>query len=172
MNIEPYLEICQTQQSYEKSQRIFVVVPFSCREVVYQWHPLVVGELAGGQWREMARAETPGSFKAERGSSPGVWHGGRIWFLTHIASHRQVLGIKTYSHRFVVVDPETLGLHSYSLPFALERARMTEFAVGFDIRDGHFVLAYSVHDRSAVVVRIPAERVYKMMVPYRQQSPP
>ena len=119
---------------------------------IYGWSPIVVGALEGGRFVEQERWTTPGECRAMRGSTPGAWRGGELWFGVHLVSYEEP---RHYYHALVAVDPARRAVLRMTYPFKLEDVPI-EYVCSLDFPDEHTVrLAYSLADARPSWLEVP-----------------
>lgn len=165
--VNPYTGIMDTQllefagrQSYtEKNWVLLEDITTGGLKIVYQWYPLVVGDIVFGEStvKESHCIKTPKCFDHVRGSTNGVLIDGEWWFICHIVSYESR---RHYYHLFVVLDPITYQIKRYSKYFTFEGAAV-EYTLGFS---SDFVIGYSVLDRETKFIRLSRAEVDALMI--------
>ena len=129
--------------------------------VVYKWSPLTVCKIDGSQISPVVvNYNVPGSFQWMRGSTNACLYQGRLWFLTHSVLHRSP---RVYYNHFVVLDPETFRVMSYSAPFKLSDHPI-EFCLGLVVEDNRVLIGYSEMDGSSKIARVDWEEINGLLV--------
>jgi hypothetical protein len=128
--------------------------------VIYQWHPLIIGEYADCIENNTSMAlfvpnttvQTPYFFRSMRGSTNGVVIGHDIWFITHLVSDEDR---RYYYHVFVLLDQTTYAVKKYSIPFTFEKGNI-EFTLGFVYleQQQQLLIGYSTNDATSKYVTI------------------
>ena len=150
-----------TKQDIRRVEKNWVLLPGkNTLNVIYQWHPLIIGEYADCIEDNTAMAlfvpkvniQTPPFFKSMRGSTNGVVIGENIWFITHLVSDEDR---RYYYHVFVLLDKTTYAVKKYSIPFTFEKDRI-EFTLGFVYleQQQQLVIGYSTNDSTSKYVAI------------------
>lgn len=153
------LEFAGRQASTEKNWVLLEDIASGGLKLVYQWHPLVLGNIIDGEStvKESHCIQTPKCFDHVRGSTNGVLIDGEWWFICHIVSYESR---RYYYHMFVVMDPTTYQIKRYSKYFTFEGAAV-EYTLGFS---SDFVIGYSVFDRETKFIRLTRADVDALMM--------
>jgi len=153
------IEFAGRQSSTEKNWVLLEDISSGGLKVIYQWHPLIIGDIIPGEStvNESHCIKTPKCFDHVRGSTNGVLIDGEWWFICHIVSYESR---RYYYHLFVVVDPITYQIKKYSKYFTFEGSTV-EYTLGFS---NDFVIGYSVLDRETKFIRIPRTEVDALMI--------
>lgn len=153
------IEFAGRQSSTEKNWVLLEDISSGGLKVIYQWHPLIIGDIIPGEStvNESHCIKTPKCFDHVRGSTNGVLIDGEWWFICHIVSYESR---RYYYHLFVVVDPITYQIKKYSKYFTFEGSTV-EYTLGFS---NDFVVGYSVLDRETKFIRIPRTEVDALMI--------
>ena len=165
--VDPYTGVMDTRllefpgrQSFtEKNWVLLEDITSGSLKVVYQWYPLVLGDIVFGEStvKETHCIKTPKCFDHVRGSTNGVLIDGEWWFICHIVCYESK---RHYYHLFVVLDPITYRVKRYSQYFTFEGATV-EYTLGFS---SDFVIGYSVMDRETKFIRVSRAEVDALMI--------
>ncbi len=150
-----------TKQNIRRVEKNWVLFPNkNTLNVIYQWHPLIIGEYADciedntsmALFVPKVNVQTPHFFKSMRGSTNGVVIGENIWFITHLVSDE---ARRYYYHVFVLLDKTTYVLKKYSIPFTFEKKNI-EFTLGFVYleQQEQLLIGYSTNDSTSKYVAI------------------
>jgi tetratricopeptide (TPR) repeat protein len=150
-----------TKQNIRRVEKNWVLFPNkNTLNVIYQWHPLIIGEYADciedntsmALFVPKVNVQTPHFFKSMRGSTNGVVIGENIWFITHLVSDEDR---RYYYHVFVLLDKTTYVLKKYSIPFTFEKKNI-EFTLGFVYleQQEQLLIGYSTNDSTSKYVAI------------------
>jgi len=150
-----------TKQNIRRVEKNWVLFPNkNTLNVIYQWHPLIIGEYADciedntsmALFVPKVNVQTPHFFKSMRGSTNGVVIGENIWFITHLVSDEDR---RYYYHVFVLLDKTTYAVKKYSIPFTFEKKNI-EFTLGFVYleQQEQLLIGYSTNDSTSKYVAI------------------
>ena len=118
-------------------------------QVVYSWHPLRIGRIAGESLTiESTNKDVPTFFKDVRGSSHGYRFANEVWFLCHLVQYTVP---RHYYHLLVVLDAETLKFKRHSILFKFE-GDCIEYALGLIVDAEKIIMSYSQMDRTSKVL--------------------
>lgn len=138
---------------------------FGHNNVVYQWHPLTIGNIVQRTRPigDSASANTPhveelflevkeqkpmpDFFRHVRGSTHGFEFENEIWFLCHMVEYCQP---REYYHFFVVLDKTTLNLARWSNMFKFEGEKI-EYSLGLIVEEKRIIISYSKWDREPAI---------------------
>jgi tetratricopeptide (TPR) repeat protein len=126
--------------------------------MIYEWSPLVVGEILENRLSNLREIETP--FKGLRGSTNGVLHGDEIWFICHLVSYEKT---RYYYHMFVVLEKDTHQVKRWSKLFTFE-GKPVEYTLGFAFIHDQLVIGYSLMDRETKYMSIPKTNIDNMFI--------
>ena len=128
--------------------------------MIYEWSPLVIGEISGPRLSNLREIKTPTCFRGLRGSTNGVYIGDEIWFICHVVSHEKH---RHYYHRFVVLEKCTYRVKKYTDLFTFGGIRI-EYTLGFVFIKDQILIGYSSMDRETKITSIPKSTVDNMMI--------
>lgn len=114
--------------------------------VIYQWHPLIVGEIKGDVLVKLSEAPTPAYLRHARGSSCGSKLGSEWYFVVHFVSYESP---RHYYHAIVVLD-ERLNFKTIGRIFSFE-GEPIEYCLGIVVDEDTFTLSYSTWDRTSKI---------------------
>lgn len=156
------LEFAGRQHTTEKNWVLFENMSTGGLKIIYQWHPLVIGDLENGSniVRESHCIPTPKCLDHVRGSTNGVLIDGEWWFICHIVSYESR---RHYYHLFVVLDATTFEVKRVTKYFTFEGGKV-EYTLGFSFINGKFKIGYSVMDRDTKFIQVPKAAVDTMMM--------
>lgn len=155
-------------------------------KMIYNWSPLVIGEVyppssdSGSrlgmsyEFKKIKEIAAPHIFKMFRGSTNGIRVGEEIWFLCHIVSYEDR---RYYYHSVVALDAETYEPVRYSKFFTFENQKV-EYSLGmtletcvfdFDrpVTKEYLMFGYSLMDNTTKTCVIPVEQFKKDFIPLR-----
>jgi tetratricopeptide (TPR) repeat protein len=135
--------------------------------MIYEWSPLVIGEISGSRLEDLREIKTPSCFRGLRGSTNGVFRGDEIWFICHVVSHEKR---RHYYHMFVVLEKDTYRVKKYTGLFTFGSIRI-EYTLGFVFIEDQVVIGYSSMDRETKVASIPKSVVDDMFITPMKNSP-
>ena len=165
----------ENQQRTEKNWVLFRNNETSILNMIYGWHPLVIGDIDERKaprmndenqktvvLNVMHTIETPAIFKHVRGSTNGVNIGGEIWFIGHVVSYEDR---RYYYHMFIVLDSGSYKVKKYTKLFTFEKEKV-EYTLGFAyLKDSdEFLIGYSLMDSETKYMMIPKSSVDELMV--------
>jgi len=128
--------------------------------MIYEWSPLVIGEISGPRLSNIRKIETPSCFRGLRGSTNGVYMGDEIWFICHVVSHEKR---RHYYHRFVVLEKATYRVKKYTDLFTFGGVRI-EYTLGFVFIKDQILIGYSSMDRETKIASIPKTAIDGILV--------
>lgn len=119
--------------------------------MVYQWHPMQIGEIVENRLNLVETKDMPDYFKEARGTSAGYSIGTEIWFVLHKAQNYHDNGkiYYNYQHFFAVFDKE-MKLLRYSELFKLGGCKV-EFCLGLIVKEQEILLSYSLLDTRSFI---------------------
>ena len=155
-------------------------------KMIYNWSPLVIGEVYPPssdtksrlgmtyEFKKIKEMVAPHIFKMFRGSTNGIRVGDEIWFLCHIVSYEDR---RYYYHSVVALDAETYEPVRYSKFFTFENQKV-EYSLGmtletcvfeFDrpVTKEYLMFGYSLMDNTTKTCVIPVEQFKKDFIPLR-----
>ena len=146
--------------------------------VIYQWYPLIIGQIINGQITNddpnpnpnpnpnhnpqlviKQTKDMPPFFQHTRGSSNGFEYGNEIWFLCHVVEYSQP---REYYHFFAVFDKNTMNIIRWSHLFKFEGEKI-EYALGLVIKENKIIISYSKWDSEPTIGIYDKEKVEKEM---------
>jgi hypothetical protein len=121
--------------------------------IIYKWSPIYICKIdyLNKELNLIKSIEKlPDIFQKFRGSTNGVLHNDKVWFIVH-QQNEIIEGIKNYIHNFVVFD-KNMNLQGYSYAFNFEN-NLVEFCVGFELtHNDNFAITYSTLDSFSKLV--------------------
>jgi hypothetical protein len=155
-------------------------------KMIYNWSPLVIGEVYPPssdtksrlgmtyEFKKIKEMVAPHIFKMFRGSTNGIRVGDEIWFLCHIVSYEDR---RYYYHSVVALDAETYEPVRYSKFFTFENQKV-EYSLGmtletcvfeFDrpVTKEYLMFGYSLMDNTTKTCVIPVEQFKKDFISLR-----
>ena len=136
-------------------------IPIGNGSVIYNWHPLRIGEVEGDQLKITKTFQTPSYFRYFRGSTPPFEYQGDLWLMVHLVIYSNP---RKYMHAWVVLDKETLRPKSYSRPFTFKHHGI-EYCIGAAVHNDELMVFPSVWDRESWVGRMPMRECVKSLRP-------
>jgi tetratricopeptide (TPR) repeat protein len=136
---------------------------------VYEWSPLTVADIVGGNLENIVRrSDVPSFFSKLRGSTHGVAVGSDIWFLCHAVSYEDR---RYYYHIVVVLSGFDYSVKSYTPFWTFEREKV-EYSLGMIYRaqTDDFFIGYSVMDRETKYITIEKRTFDDMMICKREET--
>lgn len=145
--------------------------------VIYQWYPVYICKIDYKTKKlnllEM-KSNVPPFFEKLRGSTNGVEHDNKIWFISHFqntqstqSTVKKTRPIKPqYLHCFVVFD-KNMDLVGYSAPFNFENY-LVEYCIGMTVNadNNEFIISYSTLDSTTKLIKFSSEYVKGLIIPY------
>jgi hypothetical protein len=119
-------------------------------DILYDWHPLQIGQINRKKLDIRKKIETPPLFSLFRGSAPPVRVGIEWWVLVHFVEYCKP---RKYYHAMVVLNDEYKPAR-VSLPFVFASSGI-EYCVSFRMSDPDMVFYVSFMDRDSSEVKIP-----------------
>jgi hypothetical protein len=117
-------------------------------KTIYQWSPITIGTLKGGQFvAEKKVEEVPAFFRDVRGSTNGVKVGDEIWFLGHVVGYSTP---RHYYHLFIILDANTLAVKRHSTLFKFDGEKI-EYALGLVVEEDRILISYSRWDAESIL---------------------
>ena len=132
--------------------------------VIYKWKPLCICKINYyTQKLDLIRENNnvPDCFNKFRGSTNGVEHDNKIWFITHI-QNKLFENKKYYTHFFVCFN-KNMELLGYSNEFNFEN-NIVEFCIGLMINNNNFVITYSTLDKTTKLCVLSSDYVNSLIV--------
>jgi len=135
---------------------------FGDNNVIYQWHPLTIGNIVQRTisrdngatppvdelfFQTQAQKPMPDFFRHVRGSTHGVEYENEIWFICHIVEYCQP---REYYHLFAVFDKATMTLSKWSNLFKFEGEKI-EYTLGLIVEEKRIIVSYSKWDREPAI---------------------
>ncbi|MFM7985499.1 MAG: hypothetical protein ACKPKO_39910, partial [Candidatus Fonsibacter sp.] len=96
-------------------------------KIVYNWYPLVIGDIKDNKFEETHNIKPPSFFKLLRGSTNGVKINNEIWFICHAVSYEDR---RYYYHTFIILDAQTMNVKKYTPLFTFDGNKV-EYTLGF-----------------------------------------
>ena len=142
--------------------------------VIYQWYPIIIGQIINGQITNDDTNPNPNSnhqlvikqtkdmppfFQHTRGSSNGFEFENEIWFLCHVVEYSQP---REYYHFFAVFNKNTMNINRWSHLFKFEGEKI-EYALGLVIKENKIIISYSKWDSEPTIGIYDKEKVEKEM---------
>lgn len=134
------------------------------KRFVYEWYPrILLGTLdhdddddAGTVHLDEPSACTrsPAAFEGMRGSTNGVLHDGKWYFVTHSVLETSPPRRK-YLHYVVVLDYHLTRIFKYTCPFTFGKDADIEYCIGIDVDDRGIVFGFSRVDHSSEILAVP-----------------
>jgi tetratricopeptide (TPR) repeat protein len=134
-------------------EKNWVIFPYSTKRMVYNWYPLIVGEVYGKKFITTHEYDTPIFFKHIRGSCNGIEmeQFGETWFLCHTVSYEDR---RYYYHIVVALDSITCEVKRFTRYFTFEKEKV-EYTLGIEKMANEFLIGYSLYDRETKYITIP-----------------
>ena len=157
--IKSSIIIKDSQNDIEKNWVLFTDDKLKC---IYNWYPLIIGDIVDNTFLTTHTIETPHFFKYVRGSTNGVVIDNEIWFISHIVSYEDR---RYYYHLFIVLDPTTFSVKRYTKLFTFEKEKV-EYTLGFVYYKStdEFLIGYSTMDKTTKFMNISRSSVDKLFV--------
>jgi tetratricopeptide (TPR) repeat protein len=126
-------------------------------KMIYNWSPLIIGDVEQGQFTKTHSIETPYFFKFLRGSTNGQTIDGDIWFICHVVSYEDR---RYYYHLVVVLDATTFKVKKYTPLFTFE-GKKVEYTLGFTYskESDDLLIGYSVMDSRTEYISVPKQSI-------------
>jgi len=161
-NVQSSLNYSVVETQWDKScEKNWVF--FGENRVIYQWHPLIIGNIVSRQNEKTSISELffevseqksmPAFFHHVRGSTHGYEFENEIWFLCHLVKYSQP---REYYHLFVVFTKDiengknTIKLSRWSNPFKFEGENI-EYSLGLIVEEKRILISYSKWDREPTI---------------------
>jgi tetratricopeptide (TPR) repeat protein len=165
-NIQPSLNYSVVETQWNKGcEKNWVF--FGENKVIYQWYPLIIGNIVKRQnettftpelfFEVSEQKSMPEFFRHTRGSTHGCEFENEIWFLCHLVEYCQP---REYYHFFVVFtkeiengknnDKNTIKLSRWSNPFKFEGEKI-EYSLGLIVEEKRILISYSKWDREPTI---------------------
>ena len=135
---------------------------FGDNNVIYQWHPLTIGNIVQREktieienatpvmelfFEVKEQKPMPDFFRHVRGSTHGSEFENEVWFICHMVEYCQP---REYYHLFVVFDKTTMTLSRWSNLFKFEGEKI-EYALGLIVECDRIIISYSKWDREPAI---------------------
>jgi len=130
------------------------------QKIIYNWSPLVIGDISEDKFVQTHSIETPYFFKYLRGSTNGVVIQNDLWFICHAVSYEDR---RYYYHMIVVLDRTTFQLKKYT-PFFTFEGEKVEYTLGFLYLEDSLFIGYSVYDNTTKYLSVKREDFENMMI--------
>ncbi len=132
--------------------------------VVYQWHPLILLELAAdGTTRFIKWFHPSRSLKELRGGSPGIATRNGYLFVVH--RRLQVGGKSRFSHLFVELGHDLQPLR-ISEEFSFFSTGLIEYCAGLAHSNGRYLLTFGLNDSLPFVAEVREDSVERLLKPF------
>jgi hypothetical protein len=119
-------------------------------DILYQWHPLQVGQLKDNKLVIAKTQDTPWFFRHLRGSAIPFRVDKELWVLTHFVEYSSP---RKYFHCMSILDAETYKPLRISLPFAFRKVGV-EYCIGMRPLDGSIEFIFSSWDDNPCITEI------------------
>jgi glycosyltransferase involved in cell wall biosynthesis len=120
-------------------------------DILYQWHPLQVGQLQDNKLVITKIQQTPWFFCHLRGSAVPFRVNDEVWALTHCVEYNTP---RKYFHCMVVLDANTYKPLRISLPFAFRKVGI-EYCIGMRPMEHAIEFVFSSWDDNPLITDIP-----------------
>jgi len=146
-------EVFLEKEGQNKIEKNWVIFPFKNKRMIYNWYPLIIGEVYGKKFVKTHEYNTPFFFKFIRGSCNGIEmeQFGETWFLCHTVSYEDR---RYYYHIVVALDSITGEVKRFTRYFTFEREKV-EYTLGIEKMANEFLIGYSLYDRETKYITIP-----------------
>ena len=142
---------CRVLESPKKRscEKNWLSIPGTTK-VIYDWHPLQIGDVKDNRLVLEKTYETPDLFSLFRGSAPPIRVGREEWALVHFVEYSKP---RKYYHALVALDSSYKPVR-VSLPFVFQRASI-EYCVSFRATSEDLYFYVSFIDKDSSEVRVP-----------------
>jgi len=134
--------------------------------VIYKWKPIYICKINYNTKKLDLIKENnnvPEIFNKFRGSTNGIEHDNKIWFIVHI-QNKLFETKKYYTHVFVCFS-KNMELLGYSNEFNFEN-NIIEFCIGLMINNNNFVITYSTLDKTTKMCVLSSHYVNSLIINY------
>lgn len=132
--------------------------------LIYKWKPIYICKINYDTQKLVLIKENnnvPEFFNNFRGSTNGIEHDNKIWFIVHM-QNMLFQGKKYYTHIFVCFN-KNMELLGYSNEFNFEN-NIVEFCIGLITNNDNFIITYSTLDKTAKLCVLPSDYVNSLIV--------
>ena len=130
---------------------------------IYGWHPLKIGVInENNKLNIIKEISTPKFFSNFRGSSPPEYYKDSYYMIVHGVKYEPERKRKYY-HCLVVLNPQTLEVIKYSVPFYFNEFTI-EYNLGITIIDDYMKIIFSHRDRNPQILTIDMNCFNKLMI--------
>ena len=128
-------------------------------KMIYDWHPLQIGEIQGDTLVLGTEYTTPPLFSLFRGSAPPIQMNDGWWVLVHFVEYSKP---RKYYHAIVELDKDYRPTR-VSLPFVFQSASI-EYCISFRVCSEDLEFYVSFQDKDSSQVRVPRTSLEWMSV--------
>lgn len=129
--------------------------------VIYNWHPLQIGEIVLDQLNLTTVHNTPPWFRHVRGSAPPFMYKGDLWVMVHVVKYERM---RKYMHQFVVLDGKTYKPKSMTRPFYFKQHGV-EYSLCARVWDDTLHIFSTIMERETWNGTMPMSECVKSLVP-------
>lgn len=132
-------------------EKNWLFIPNSMK-MVYNWYPLLLGEIKGDELVMYRETEMPMLFKMARGSTNGIEYDGHYWFIVHFVHKNE--GEKRFYYHSIVCFDKDMNLIKYTYPFKFSEISI-EYCLGLIIRENDYIMTHSKNDQCSILSIFP-----------------
>ena len=149
-----YNEFTTANEAGCEKNWVYIPSILDSKRMVYNWHPLTIGELRGNNLEIREKRNTPPFFSLARGSSNGFAYNDEIWFVIHFV-HNFNNEVRQYYHSIVVFDKDMV-LKRFTRPFKFTGDPI-EYCLGIIVENSRVIMSHSVWDRESYIRIYPKD---------------
>jgi len=157
---------CLKKAGQHTIEKNWVLIPVNDSDdtikAIYNWYPIIIGDIIDDNFVETQQVQTPSFFKNLRGSTNGVIVRDEIWLLCHAVSYEDR---RYYYHILIALDKDTYELKRYTPYFTFEGEKV-EYTLGFVYLENTdtLLIGYSIYDKTTKYMNIDRSYFEQMMI--------